>query len=93
MSLNEIVANLTWAAPFVGATLVLFLSMILKKNRFRNAISVGSLLVSAVSATLLLKGVLESGPAIQFSVPWIPALNVDFGLYVDSLAAFMVVIL
>jgi NADH-quinone oxidoreductase subunit L len=93
MSLNEIVANATWAAPFVGAALVLFLSMILKKNKFRNAISVGSLLVTAVSATLLLKGVLESSTGVvQFSVPWIPALNVDFGLYVDSLAAFMVVI-
>ena len=93
MSLSEIAANATWAAPFVGATIVLFLSMILKKNNLRDAISVGSLLVSAISATLLLKGVLESSTGVvQFSAPWIPAINVEFGLYVDSLAAFMAVI-
>ena len=93
MSLNEIVANATWAAPFVGAAMVLLFSMVLKKNKFRDALSVGSLLVSAISATLLLKGVLESSTGVvQFSVPWIPAINVEFGLYVDSLAAFMAVI-
>ena len=93
MSLNEIVANATWVAPFVGAALVLVLSMILKKNKFRNAISVGALLVSAVSATLLLKGVLESSTGVvQFTLPWIPTINMEFGLYVDSLAAFMALI-
>jgi NADH-quinone oxidoreductase subunit L len=93
MSLNEIVANATWAAPFAGAAIVLFVSMVLKKNKLRNAVSVGSLLVSAVSATLLLKGVLESNIGlVQFSYPWIPAIHVDFGIYVDSLAAFMAVI-
>ncbi|HLN89924.1 MAG TPA: NADH-quinone oxidoreductase subunit L [Candidatus Binatia bacterium] len=93
MSLNEIVANATWAAPFVGAALVLLFSMVLKKNRYRDAISVGSILISAVSATLLLNGVLQSSTGlVQFSARWIPTLNVDFGLYVDSLAAFMAVI-
>ena len=93
MSLNQIAANATWAAPFVGAAMVLLFSMVLKKNKFRDAISVGSLLVSAVSATLLLKGVLESSTGVvQFSTPWIPAINVEFGLYVDSLAAFMALI-
>ncbi|HKZ88231.1 MAG TPA: NADH-quinone oxidoreductase subunit L [Candidatus Bathyarchaeia archaeon] len=93
MSLNEIVANATWAAPFVGAAIVLFVSMVLKKNKLRNAISVGSLFVSAISSTLLLKGVLESSIGlVQFSIPWIPAINVEFGLYIDTLAAFMALI-
>src|SRR5512132_784130 len=93
MSFNEIVANATWAAPFVAAAIVLLFSIVLKKTKLRNAISVGALLVTAVSATLLLKAVLDSSTGVvQFSTPWIPALNVDFGLYVDSLAAFMAVI-
>jgi NADH-quinone oxidoreductase subunit L len=93
MSLNEIAANATWAAPFVGTAIVLFLSLVLHKNKLRNAISVGSLLVSAVFSTVLLVLVLESSNGVvQFSVPWIPAIGVNFGLYVDSLAAFMSVI-
>ncbi len=93
MSLYEIAANVTWAAPFVGAAIVLLVSMVLKKNKLRDAISIGSLLASAVSSTILLQGVLTSSTGVvRFSAPWIPAINVEFGLYADSLAAFMALI-
>ena len=52
MSLNEIAVNAVWAAPFIGTAIVLFLSLILHKNKFRNLISVGSLFVSAIFSTL-----------------------------------------
>lgn len=93
MSLNEVVANATWAAPFIGSVMVLFLSLMLKKNKVGHAVAIISLLVSAISATLLLMNVLESSTGVvQFTYPWISAINVDFGIYVDSLAAFMAVI-
>ncbi len=93
MSLNEIAANATWAAPFVGTAIILFLSLILNKNKLRNLVSVGSLFVSAIASTVLLVLVLQSSSGIvQFSVPWIPAIGVNFGLYIDSLAAFMAVL-
>ncbi len=93
MSLTEIAANLTWAAPFVGTAIILFLSLILNKNKLRNLISVGSLFVSAIASTVLLTLVLQSrNGVIQFSIPWIPSINVNFALYIDSLAAFMAVI-
>ena len=34
----------------------------------------------------------SSNGVVQFSIPWIPSIGVSFGLYVDSLAAFMSVI-
>lgn len=93
MSLNEIAANAMWAAPFIGAAMILLFSMILKKNRFRDAISVGSILISAIASTLLLNAVLESSTGVvQFSFSWIPAIGVNFSLYIDSLAAFMALI-
>jgi NADH-quinone oxidoreductase subunit L len=93
MSLNEIAVNVTWAAPFVGTAIILFLSLILHKNKLRNLVSGGSLFVSAIFSTVLLVLVLQSSSGIvQFSIPWIPSIGVNFGLYVDSLAAFMAVI-
>jgi NADH-quinone oxidoreductase subunit L len=92
MSMNEITANATWAAPFVGAAVMLLLA-IAKKDRFRSTISVGALLVSVVSATFLLNDVLSSSQGVvQFAYPWVSTLNVEFAVYVDTLAAFMVFI-
>ena len=93
MSLNEIAVNAVWAAPFIGTAIVLFLSLLLHKNKFRNLISVGSLFVSAIFSTLLLILVLQSSSGvIQFTTPWIPSIGVNFLLYIDTLAAFMAVL-
>jgi len=89
MTFGEIVANLTWAAPFVGAAIALLLS-VLKMNRLRGYIAVGMLFLSAISSTLLLKTVLDSTEGLlQFSYPWVPALSVEFGIYADTLTVFM----
>jgi len=89
---SEILADLVWAAPFVGAAIVTFLSLF-KGGKARGYIAVILLFVSAVSATLLVKMVLDNNAGfVQFSYPWITSLNVDVEIYVDTLSAFMALI-
>jgi len=92
MAFPEIIANATWAAPFIGALVVLLLT-VLKRDRARGYVAVALLFVSAVSATVLLKTVLDSSEAlVEFAYPWVPSIGVELGFYVDTLAAFMALI-
>jgi len=92
MTPSEIVANLTWVAPYIGAVIVLLFSMF-KESRLRGYIAVSMLFLSALSSTILLTTVLGSSEGlVQFSYPWISTLQVELGVYVDTLAAFMALI-
>lgn len=85
--LNEALAQASWAAPYVGALLVLLLW---RRERARAFVAVGALLAAAVSSTLTLQSLLGSHEGyLHASYPWLPALGVTLGVYVDTLSGFM----
>lgn len=79
-------AMITWSVPFLGAVLSLILS---KAGRVRDVVAVLAILVSAISSTLTLMEFLSSGKPIHISYDWIASLGVSLGVYVDSLSAYM----
>jgi NADH-quinone oxidoreductase subunit L len=91
MFVNEIVAHLTWASPFIGSLAILVLTA-LRKNALRGYFAVITLFLSAVSSTVLLSIALNSPGFLEISYPWVPTLNVDVGIFVDTLSAFMAII-
>lgn len=82
-------AFLTWQIPYVGAVLALLLN---RAGKVRDVIAVLAIFGAAISSTLVLQEVLTANEAIHISYPWIRSLGVTFGVYVDSLAAFMALI-
>ena len=90
MDQAQAMAVVAWALPYVGALLSLVLS---KLGRVRDVIAASILGVSAISATLLAKEVLSSPEGlVAWSAEWVPGLGVNLGVYVDTLSAFMALI-
>ncbi|MCS7103183.1 MAG: NADH-quinone oxidoreductase subunit L, partial [Candidatus Korarchaeum sp.] len=79
-------AMLTWSIPFVGAVLSLILS---RAGRARDVVAVLAILASALSSTLTLMEFLSSGKPIHISYSWVNSLGISLGVYVDSLSAYM----
>ncbi|MCD6244192.1 MAG: NADH-quinone oxidoreductase subunit L [Candidatus Korarchaeota archaeon] len=80
-------AILTWLVPYIGAVLALVFS---KLERVRDVIAALALFISALLSTIVLQEVISSSEGvIHVSYPWISTFGVTFGVYVDSLAAFM----
>ncbi|MCS7115919.1 MAG: NADH-quinone oxidoreductase subunit L [Nitrososphaerota archaeon] len=89
MNISEVIAHLTWLAPYIGAALSLSLSA-LKFERARDYVAVTTLFLSALSSTIILQEVLSSREGfLHYSYPWILTLNITVGVYIDTLAAFM----
>ncbi|MEM2211509.1 MAG: NADH-quinone oxidoreductase subunit L [Nitrososphaerales archaeon] len=87
MIISELIAHLTWLAPYIGAALALLL---LKIGRVRDYIAVSTLFLSAIFSTILLKEVLESHEGfLHYSYPWVKTLGINVGIYIDTLAVFM----
>ncbi|MDK2373113.1 MAG: NADH-quinone oxidoreductase subunit L [Candidatus Korarchaeota archaeon] len=82
-------AFLTWQIPYIGAILALLLN---RAGKVRDVIAVLAIFGAAVASTLTLQEALASEEAIHISYPWIKSLGVTFGVYVDSLAAVMALI-
>ncbi|MFQ5710837.1 MAG: NADH-quinone oxidoreductase subunit L [Candidatus Geothermarchaeales archaeon] len=84
---EEIVTNLTWAAPYIGALIVLPLY---RTNKAKNYVAVFFLFLGALSSTLLLLAAQGSREGyLHYSYPWIPSLKVNLGIYADSLSTVM----
>ncbi|MEM3870866.1 MAG: NADH-quinone oxidoreductase subunit L [Candidatus Korarchaeum sp.] len=79
-------AMLTWSVPFVGAVLSLILN---KAGRVRDVVAVLAILASAIFSTLTLMEFLYSDKPIHISYSWINSLMISMGVYVDSLSAYM----
>ncbi len=73
-----------WLAPIVGALLTPVFAKV--HSRLRDLGAISFVFLAAVSATLVALFV----PSGDYSVPWIPALNVQAGVLVDPLSMFMV---
>ena len=90
MELAQALAVVTWILPYFGALLSLILSRL---GKIREYLAASLLGVSAICMTLLLREVLTSTEkVIAFSVPWISELGIDIGVYVDTLSAFMALV-
>jgi NADH-quinone oxidoreductase subunit L len=89
--IEEIAIHLTWTLPFIGALAVLIFT-VLGKKAIRGYFAVAALFISAVASTLLLSIVLNGQGFLELSYPWVPSLGVDLGFFIDTLAAFMIVI-
>jgi len=90
MELAQILAVATWMLPYAGALASLMLS---KLGRIRDLLAASLLGASAIFMTLLLREVLRSAEGvISWSVPWVSELGVNVGVYVDTLSAFMALI-
>jgi len=74
---------LIWVAPLVGALLTPIFAKI--HPRLRDFAAIGSTLVAAVSAAVTALSV----PSGDYTVPWIPSLNITAGVLVDPLSVFM----
>lgn len=82
-------AFLTWQIPYIGAILALLLN---RAGKLRDVIAMLAIFGAAISSTFTLQEALASGQAIHISFPWIKSLGITFGVYVDSLAAVMALI-
>ncbi len=76
-----------WLLPYVGAALSLTL-----KGKLRDSIAVLMLLLSALCSTVLLNTVLDTGEAVVYEASWVKTIDFNLQTYVDSLAAFMSVV-
>ncbi len=79
-------AMLTWSVPFVGAVLSLVLN---RAGKVRDVVAVLAILASALFSTLTLMEFLSSGKPIHVSYEWVSSLGISLGVYVDSLSAYM----
>ncbi len=87
----QVAAVVTWALPYAGAVLSLLLSRL---DRGRDALAASLLGVSALSASILAWDVFSSPEGlVTWSVPWVPSLGLDAGVYVDTLSAAMALII
>jgi NADH-quinone oxidoreductase subunit L len=91
MIIEELAIHFTWAFPFIGSIAVFIFTAIGKKS-LRGYFAVTMLFISAVASTLLLSIILNRQNFLILSYPWLPTLGVDFGFFIDSLSAFMIVI-
>ncbi len=82
-------AFLTWLTPYLGAVLALLLN---RAGKIRDVIAVLAIFGSAIFSTFVLQEEMAANQAIHISYPWISSLGVTFGVYVDSLSAFMALI-
>ncbi len=90
MELAQILAVATWMLPYAGALASLMLSRL---GRIRDFLAASALGASAIFMTLLLREVLTSKEGVvSWSVPWIPELGVNVGVYADTLSAFMALV-
>ncbi len=83
----EAVAVAAWLFPYIGAVLSLAL-----KGKLRDTIAVLMLLLSALCSTILLNMVLTTGEAVVYEAYWVKTIDFNIQIYVDSLAAFMSVV-
>lgn len=79
-------AWMVWVLPFIGAALIPAIAKV--GSRVRNYAAVGFALASAISAATLLPLGIEGGQ-IHSQINWIPVLNIQAGVLVDSLSIFM----
>lgn len=89
MLVEELLIHFIWVFPFIGSIAV-FIFTAIGKDSFRGYFAVTTLLISAVSSTLLLGIILNRQNFLTLSYPWVPTLGVDFGFFIDSLSAFMI---
>jgi len=90
MELAQALAVATWMIPYAGALVSLLLSRL---GRIRDFLAASWLGMSAICMTLLLREVLTSSEGvIAWSAPWISELGVNVGIYVDTLSAFMALV-
>jgi NADH-quinone oxidoreductase subunit L len=73
-----------WVAPIAGALLTPVFARV--HPRLRDFAAIASVLAAAVSSTLV-AFLVSNG---DYSIPWIPALNIQAGVLVDPLSMFMV---
>ncbi|HIE24057.1 MAG TPA: NADH-quinone oxidoreductase subunit L, partial [Candidatus Korarchaeota archaeon] len=87
MELAQVLAVATWMIPYAGALASLLLSRL---GRVRDVLAATWLGISAICTTFLLREVLTSSEGVvAWSAPWISELGVNVGVYVDTLSAFM----
>ena len=82
--MNNFLPWIIWAAPIAGALLTPLFARV--NSKVRDFGAVGFVLAGAVASTLVALLV----PSGDYSVPWIPALNIQAGVLVDPLSMFMV---
>ncbi len=81
--MTQYVAWLIWVAPIIGALLTPLLARV--HARVRDIGAIAFTLVAAVSATYTALSV----PSGDYTVPWIPSLQITAGVLVDPLSMFM----
>lgn len=86
MEASEILVHLTWVAPYIGA----LLALLLYNSKLRDYLAAFMLFLSALASTYTLVLVMNSEEKlIHYSYSWISSLKVSVGVYVDTLAALM----
>ena len=84
--------TLIWAIPYLGAGLLALLWILgYRREQVYAWTSVGSILLSAILATIVASKVFSEGP-VHVAYNWIPWLDVKVGTYVDGLGAVMALV-
>ncbi len=81
-----------WLTPYLGALAlaILWISGV-RDERIYGGTAVGSILISALVATILTPTVYH-GHLIYTKYSWLPSLGINFGTYMDGLGAFMALV-
>ncbi|MEB3773070.1 MAG: NADH-quinone oxidoreductase subunit L [Desulfurococcales archaeon] len=81
-----------WLTPYLGALAlaILWISGV-RDERIYGGTAVGSILISALIATILTPSVYH-GHLIYTKYSWLPSLGINFGTYMDGLGAFMALV-
>ena len=85
---GEYAAWLCWAIPFAGSLFVPLVAKLRRKNVGWYAVAVT--ILSVICTISLIPSVLGShGEAHVYSIPWMPALNIDASVLIDPLSTLM----